>query len=193
MESFKGAQGSLPRDTRITSHDFFRTFFQFCLILFWDFHFLHFGNQRVAKRYPWESISVNLGGTNGNLKIMLPVTRNHHFHGWRGSPETPEAFKKVLRKKGLEKTQKIWKNLENVFPKGPLWAAKGRPTNQLFHHFFDSAPLGVPWGSQGRQKTPKDTKIIQNDTKELQNETKVVKNEPQNNKQKKETSKSLNT
>ena len=31
---------------------------------------------------------------------------------------------------------------------------KGRSTNQLFRLFFDWAPLGVPWGAQGRQMTP---------------------------------------
>ena len=65
-----------------------------------------------------------------------------------------------------------------LFPKGPQGDDKRRSTNKHFRHFFDWAPLGVPWGAPGspkdanrRQMTPQG---YQNDTKIDQNDTKII-------------------
>ena len=44
--------------------------------------------KRVPKGYPLVVISGHFGGTSGNLRTMVSCTRNHRFHGCRGSPET---------------------------------------------------------------------------------------------------------
>jgi len=48
------------------------------------------------------------------------------------------------------------------FQKGSLGKAHEGPTNQLFRHFFDSAPWGGPLGRPG---SPNDAQGHQNDTK----------------------------
>ena len=49
------------------------------------------------------------------------------------------------------------------------------PTKQLVHHFFDPAPLGIPWDAQGRSKTPEDTKMTPKLTKhDSRNDTKII-------------------
>ena len=66
---------------------------------------------------------------------------------------------------------------------GEIGRSRGGPTNHFFGHFFNLAPLGVPWRAQGRQNTPKDTKMTSKLTTRvpiLQKHRKT--NEPQNDK-----------
>ena len=110
--------------------------------------------QRHPKGCPLDVIFGHFGAPGGNVKTMVSCTRNHRFHGWRRSPETPEASKKLIQKRIQKKYRKNTKNTENCFPKGPQGEAKRRSTNQHFRHFFDLAPLGVPWGAPGSPKDP---------------------------------------
>ena len=96
---------------------------------------------------------------------MVSSKRNHNFHGWRGSPETPEAFQKTFRTKKLEKKTEQTHKYRKLPPNGPLGEAKRRPTNQHFLHFFDVAPLGVPWGPRVAKRPPRTPKWHQNVTK----------------------------
>ena len=91
----------------------------------------------------------------GNLKIIVSARRSHHFHSCKGSPETQQSSQKRLRQTTRKNKQKNTKNTENGLPKGPLWAAKRRPTNNVFHILFDTAPLGVPRGPQVTKRLPK--------------------------------------
>ena len=119
-------------------------------------------SQRVPKGYPLDTIFGCFGAPGGNVKTMVSFTRNHRFHGWRRSPETPEASKEMIQKRLQKKYRKSTKHTENCSPKGAQGEAKRRSTNQHFRHFFDLAPLGVPWGAPG---SPKDLNGPQNTSK----------------------------
>ena len=54
--------------------------------------------QRRPKRYPLHTIFYDFGAPGGNVKTMVSCTRNHRFHSWSGSSETPEGLKKTLQK-----------------------------------------------------------------------------------------------
>ena len=65
-------------------------FFVFFWSLLWEM-FCSFRRQMNPKSRPMRHTLDHLGGTNGNVKTMLPCRREHHFWGRRGSRETSFA------------------------------------------------------------------------------------------------------
>ena len=115
--------------------------------------------QRGPKRYPLDTIFGRFGPPGGTVKTMVSCTRNHHFHGWRGSRG---AYCTAPCDWYLPtcSSERLFLDFCRILLKfGP---PRGGPTNQLFHHFFDSAPLGGPLGGPG---SPNDPQGHQNDTK----------------------------
>ena len=116
--------------------------------------------QRRSKRYPLETISYDFGAPGGNVKTMVSFTRNDRFHGWSGSPETPEAFKKALRKNIRNKYRKNTKNTEKCPQSDPKGMPKGGQRTNIFVTFSAWRLNGCPGEPHGRQKTPTDTKRV---------------------------------
>ena len=96
---------------------------------------------------------------------ILKINANHYIFSGLGTSSPPLfdtlAIKNACRNR-LAAAPSIFLV---VFGFWWIWGAPGGPTNQLFHRFFDSAPLGIPWEAQGRQKTPKHTKMTPKFTK----------------------------
>ena len=132
----------------------FRRFSKPVFYMFSGPSFSHFGPQRVPKGYPLETISGHFGGTGGNVKTVVSPRRNHYFHGWRGSPKTPKAFRKARRKNHLKKHRQKHKNRRKWLPKGTPLGDQKVTKNRLFRNFFDLAPSGVPSEAPGSPNDP---------------------------------------
>ena len=117
--------------------------------------------------YPLEPFFGHFRGTGGNVKTTFSCTRNLRFHGWRGSREPlVQHVLAVGTAIGAPIAYPTRKNDENVGPMAPK-AAQGSPKEvpgggrrtHFFVVFSLRLPWGVPWGAQGRPRTPKGTKM----------------------------------
>ena len=131
------------------------------------------------KGYPLDPIFGHCGGTGGNVKTTFSCTRNLRFHGLRGS--WGPLVQDVLAIETAIVAQIAYptpKNEENVGPMAPKVAPGspkgvpgGGPRTPFFVVFSPRLPWEVPWGAQGRQSTPKGTKMtpksLQNDSEDI--------------------------
>ena len=128
------------------------------------------------KGYPLEPIFGHFAGIGGKVRTVFSCRRNLRFHGLRGSREP--LVQHVLAIETAIVAQIAYptpKNEENVGPMAPKVAPGspkgvpgGGPRTPLFVVFSPRLSGEVPWGAQGRQSTPKGTKMTpkshQNDT-----------------------------
>ena len=105
--------------------NFFKHFWRPVFSMFFGHPFFAFWTPKGTKEYPLKAISNHFGGTGGNVKTMVSCTRNHYFHGWRESPETPEAFQKAFQKVARNTVVKHMRITENGSQRDLFWRPKG--------------------------------------------------------------------